>query len=125
MYNSLVKSLLKDPGIAKELENAALARQAGLEGKSRVCARRAAGLAILSYYRISGVEIETKNILATINHFVTNKSVPLQLTHIASYFIEQVNPKYQLSSQVDLLEEVTLLCNGLDQLLLEWRENGN
>ena len=40
--------------ISHELRNAQLARQRGNEGMARVCARRAAGMAVSNYFREAG-----------------------------------------------------------------------
>lgn len=117
-----MSKLLQYPKIKTEIEKAVLSKKEGFEGRSRVCSRRAAGFAIISFYKELNFDIQTHNILAAIVLFQKDEKIPLQLRSKASFFLEQVNPEQDLPSQVDLIKEAFALCKGLDQLITDRRK---
>jgi hypothetical protein len=50
-----------DQQIENEIQNATLARKRGNEGQARVCARRAAGIAVRKYYERMNIPITNKS----------------------------------------------------------------
>ena len=102
----------------KELEAAKLARQQGNEGRARVCARRAVGWAIQTYYQQKNIKLETPSALDHIQHLHNNSKTSPELKKQLSYFLERVQytrsgERPSLRSETDLIYEaekiITLL----------------
>lgn len=91
----------------EELNNAFRAREAGLEGKARVCARRAAGKAFLA----SGLS-ETPT-LAGIKQALAAYHLPEDITSICLNLMRSVDQQHNLNIGSDLLEDVIFLIGKL------------
>lgn len=114
----------KNPQINIEIENAIDAKNAGFQGRSRVSARRAAGMAILDFYDAIGKDIQTTNLFLAIEEFVSDESIPQNLTQSAACFLEKVNSDFKINSNQDLIEQAINLCVSLDQTLSHWSKDG-
>ena len=123
-YNSNMSSPSKNPQINIEIENAIDAKNAGFQGRSRVSARRAAGMAILDFYDAIGKDIQTTNLFLAIEEFVSDESIPQNLTQSAACFLEKVNSDFKINSNQDLIEQAINLCIFLDQTLSHWSKDG-
>ncbi|HTX92322.1 MAG TPA: hypothetical protein VMC09_14015 [Anaerolineales bacterium] len=96
-----------------ELENAGRARLAGNEGKARVCARRAAGLAARDFLarravRVNGSAYEVLKILAEFSGLAP------ALQTAATRLTMRVSEEFSLPTDVDLIAEARKLIGGLD-----------
>jgi len=106
-----------DERVLKEMEAAQTAREEGLEGRARVCARRAAGWALQS--RLGEASAAGANALETLREAQDfdwlnseAKSAVLRLT-------ERVDANYQLSEGTDLLADAWLViqaCSGRTEM---------
>lgn len=102
-----------------ELQHAREARTSGFEGRSRVCARRAAGLAIKEYL------IQKHNIFLSSSLFdlITDQSLrehlPPQLSDPLDRLSLKVNEEFQLPAGVDLLSDAKLVITLLETKLEE------
>jgi HEPN domain-containing protein len=96
-----------------EFERAEAARVSGNEGQARVCARRAAGVAIREYYARRGQIIRTPSAYDLLQMLVDEAQLPLELKQAAAYLILRVNEEFKLPVDVDLLNEARKLCDGL------------
>ncbi len=107
--------------IRAEMEMAYGARAAGNEGRARVCARRAAGLAARDYLNLHGIILDNAGqnrlrsgsayeaLLALINL----PGIPIELKKAAENLTMRVTPKFQLPEGIDLIEEAQKLIGGL------------
>ena len=97
-----------------ELQHAQDARASGFEGRARVCARRAAGLAIREYL------IEKHNISRSISLFdlIVDQRVrdllPPQLSDCLDRLSLRVNEQFQLSTGVDLISDAKLVITLME-----------
>ena len=96
-----------------EFERAQTARENGNEGQARVCARRAAGIAIREYYARRGQTIRTPSAYDLL-HLVTEEThLPRELKQAAAYLTLRVTEEFKLPVEVDLIDEARKLCDGL------------
>lgn len=91
----------------EELNNAFKAREAGFEGKARVCARRAAGKVFLA----SG--LSSTPTLAGIRQALTAHKLPEDVTSICANLMLSVDQNHNLNIGSDLLEDVKYLIHKL------------
>lgn len=97
-----------------EMETGYSARASGLEGKSRVCARRALGIIIAEYFTRLGLPSPGPSIQERISALKNLETLPIQNQEIIDHFVIKVDEEYNLPIDVDLLAETTWLA---DQLL--------
>jgi hypothetical protein len=106
--------------VRDELERGFFARTAGNEGKARVCARRAAGVALREYLRLSGAYENVSgpgsayDLLGAVQRI---EKIPLSVKEAARKLLLTVNEDHNLPIQVDLLEEARGLVDELEKLL--------
>ncbi len=107
------KSSNRDPDsvmwrtVDMELDNAFTARNAGNEGKARVCARRAAGKAFVAAGMCSSPT------LAGIREALSTHDLSPEIIQICGNLVKTVNESYNLDSGIDLLKDVSRLITLL------------
>lgn len=101
------------PQIQQEFKRAAIARLHGKEGQARVCARRAAGLAIREYYARRGQTFPTSSSYELLTLLQDDPRISPDLKLAAAHLTLRVNEEFRLPVDVDLLEETRKLCEGL------------
>ncbi len=101
--------------IEGELEQARAARSAGLEGRSRVCARRSATLAIQSYLDYHHFSPPGRSALDLLNYLVAIPNIPKQARNAAQKLRMRVNEDYRLPDDMDLIDEARKLITLLDK----------
>ncbi len=99
--------------INAEFERAKQARARGNEGQARVCARRAAGIAIREYFVQHGETIQTPSAYDLLNMLVEEASLPDDLRQIAAHLTLRVDEKFKLPVGIDLIIEAKKLCERL------------
>jgi hypothetical protein len=95
--------------IDSELKRAEEARAAGNEGQARVCARRAAGLAIRAYYQQQGAANWGGDAWTQLNRLKNDAAVPDAIRAMAVRLTTQVNHNHQLPFEEDVLEDARAL----------------
>lgn len=85
-----------------ELARADQARQTGNEGMSRVCARRAAGIAIREYFTHHHIEITDPSAISLLTQLIQLESTPADIKSIIDSLLTRVTPDYRLPFPVDL-----------------------
>lgn len=96
-----------------ELEQAQRARAQGKEAQARVCARRAAGLAIKEYLLQKGIEPTLTSAYDLLHYIQTEALLPPDLKPIAEHLTLRVNEEFKLPVDADLIEEARTLCEWL------------
>lgn len=96
-----------------EFERAQAARFQGNEGQARVCARRAAGIAIREYYARHGQPVRTPSAYDLLRLLTEEAHLSPDLKQAAAYLTLRVTEEFKLPVDVDLLEEARKLCEGL------------
>lgn len=108
--------------IAEELARGAAARQDGLEGRARVCARRAAGAAIREYLELRGLQAPGSSVYDLLAYLQDLADIPGKIPakisrdvrRAAENFLARVNEDYTLPGDVDLLAEAAWLAEVLE-----------
>ncbi len=96
-----------------EFDRAAQARTKGNEGQARVCARRAAGIAIREYLTRQGTPPST---LSAVDLLTLLKDDPLlssDLKLIVDHLTLRVTEEFKLPVDADLVAEARKLCEEL------------
>ncbi len=96
-----------------EFDRAAAARARGNEGQARVCARRAAGIAIREYLTRRGRAVPSASAYDLLNLIKEDALLSPDLKQAAVYLTLRVTGKFQLPIEVDLVTEAVKLCRGL------------
>lgn len=99
--------------IQLEFEQAQRARATGNEGQARVCARRAAGIAIRDYLVRRGIRPPSRSAHDLLNLIKDEAHLPLDLKRIADHLTMRVTEEFKLPIEADLVAEAKLLCNWL------------
>jgi len=102
--------------IKAELEKAEQARARGNEGQARVCARRAAGLAIREYLTRKGINSTGRSSIGLLDSFQHDPLLPPNLKLIAHHLTLRVTEEHKLPVDADLIAESRVFC---DELLKE------
>jgi HEPN domain-containing protein len=97
----------------KELQLAAEARAHGNEGRARVCARRAAGVALREYFLRHSAPGRTSSALDLLQAFLDVPGIPGEAQRAAEALTLRVNEKFELPANVDLIEAARTLCKSL------------
>ncbi len=100
--------------IAAELVSGAAARQAGLDGRARVCARRAAGAAIREYLDLHGIEPPGPSAYDLLVYLQNSSRVPADARQAAGRLLERVDEDFSLPAGEDLLTEAGRLAEALE-----------
>ncbi len=101
----------------KEFTMAQAARDAENEGKARVCARRAAGIAIREYLSRQGMKPPSTSAYDLLKVLGEMDETPAEIRQASAYLRLRVTEEFRLPVDVDLVAEAKNLCASL---LPEW-----
>ncbi len=99
--------------IQLEFERAAEARANGNEGQARVCARRAAGIAIREYFTRRGIRVLSTSAYDLLNLLKVEPHLSPDLKLIADHLTLRVTEEFKLPVDADLVAEAKKLCEEL------------
>ncbi|MCC6569238.1 MAG: hypothetical protein IT315_08375 [Anaerolineales bacterium] len=99
--------------IDKEITRAQQARQRGNEGQARVCARRAAGIAVREHLKRKGVPSSSPSAIDLLNLIKDDPILSPELKLIAGHLTLRVNEEFKLPVKVDLIAEAKVFCEEL------------
>ena len=102
--------------IEAELEKAEQARARGNEGQARVCARRAAGIAIREYLTRLGLRPPSASAYDLLNLLKEDPSLSPHLKKIANHLTFRVTEEFKLPVDVDLIAEARTFCEELNKI---------
>ncbi len=91
--------------IQKELEMANASRQTGNEGRARVCARRAAGIAAGEYFHAHELPNPGPSAYDRLKILATTPEVDPHFQEIAQHLVLRVSETHQLPAQIDLIAD--------------------
>ena len=100
--------------IEEELNRGAEARQAGLEGRARVCARRAAGAAIREYLDLRGIPAPGPSAYDLLIYLRDMPDTPGEARRAAPALVERGDQSFALPDGVDLHAEAPLLVRSVE-----------
>jgi len=101
------------PEIINELEKARTARATGNEGKTRVCARRAAGIAARDFLIRHGVRVVRSSAYVALQELAAFPGLAPDLKQAATNLTLRVNVEFSLPDYIDLIAEARKLIGGL------------
>jgi len=99
--------------IQAEFEKARQARAQRNEGQARVCARRAAGIAIREYLSRRGIRPPSTSAYDLLNLIKDDPLLSPDLKSIANHLTVRVTEEFKLPVDVDLVAEAKQFCNTL------------
>lgn len=99
--------------IKVEFEKADQARARGNEGQARVCARRAAGIAIREYLMRQGIRPPSISAYDLLNLLKEDPQLSPNLRRIAGHLTLRVNEEFKLPVNADLIAEARDFCEEL------------
>jgi len=99
--------------IQREFDIAAQARARGNEGQARVCARRAAGIAIREYLTRQQIRPPSTSAVDLLNHLKDDPHLSPDLKLIVDHLTLRVTEEFKLPVDVDLVVEAKTLCEEL------------
>lgn len=99
--------------INNELEKAAQSRARGNEGQARVCARRAAGIAIREYLARQGIRPPSTSAYDLLNLLKDDPHLSPDLKQIVDHLTLRVTEEFKLPVNADLVVEARSFCEEL------------
>jgi hypothetical protein len=96
-----------------ELENAERSRLAGNEGRARVCARRAAGIAARDFLTRHEVRTRSSSAYAALQELAAFHGLAPDLQSAAGRLTTRLTEKFTLPIDADLIAEARKLIGGL------------
>jgi hypothetical protein len=96
-----------------EFDRARAARAHGNEGRARVCARRAAGIAAREYLTRRGTPVHTPSAYDLLNQLTDDPLVPPELKSIIEHLTMRVTEEFRLPVEADLIAEARQFCRTL------------
>jgi HEPN domain-containing protein len=99
--------------IEAEFERAAQSRAKNNEGQARVCARRAAGIAIRDYLSRKGIRPPSTSAYDLLNLLKEDSHLPPDLKLVADHLTLRVTEEFKLPVEADLVAEARQLCDWL------------
>ncbi len=109
MFSPKVKDAIK-----LEIRYAISARENGLEGRARVCARRSAGYAIRAYLEERGIGTPDTSTLALIRQLDNLTGISPEVKKVTEHLLMHVNEEFNLPVDADLIAETTWLATYLE-----------
>ncbi len=100
----------------RELQAAEDARLAGNEGRARVCARRAAGMAARVFLSRRGVRMHSESAYDLLKQLAQIPGLSPDLRQAAVHLTLRVTESFTLPVDVDLIAEARKLCEELEKL---------
>jgi hypothetical protein len=97
----------------KEIQMAQAARARGNEGQARVCARRAAGVAVREYFQRSGLPLRNSSAYDVLQQVINLSGLTDRTRQAAEALITRVTENFNLPIEADLLLEARILAENL------------
>jgi hypothetical protein len=111
--------------IQAELDQAEGARAQGLEGRARVSARRAAGLAIQAYLEQMGGPLSRISAYDLIKLLGSQPDLSQEILQVTEHLTARVDGGFNLPFQADLIEETRWLISQLELLAENKKPQGD
>jgi len=99
--------------INAEFERAEQVRARNNEGQARVCARRAAGIAIREYLTRKGIRPPSTSAVDLLNLLKDDPLLSPELELIVDHLTLRVTEEFKLPVDADLVAEARVLCDEL------------
>ncbi len=99
--------------ITAELEDAERARKAGREGRARVCARRAAGMAARDFLTRHGISLRDASAYAALQALLVFPGLQEDLRPAVQHLTMRLTEEFALPMEADLIADARKLIGGL------------
>ena len=99
--------------IEAELQNAVRARLAGNEGRARVCARRAAGIAARDFLARHALRLQDRSAYTALLALAEFPDLAPDLQAAAFHLVTRVTEEFTLPLDADLIADARKLIGGL------------
>lgn len=99
--------------LESEFASAQAARARGNEGQARVCARRAAGIAIREYLARRGQPQRKRSAYDLLNTMKSDPATPPDLQPLLEHLTLRVTEEFRLPVEADLVADARALCRAL------------
>jgi hypothetical protein len=97
--------------VERELDDARAARERGNEGRARVCARRAAGIAVRAYFDRTGAHLSHTSAIDLLRAFEAEPGLDADLRQAVQHLTVRVDEQFTLPAGVDLIWEAKRVCD--------------
>jgi hypothetical protein len=104
----------RKPQIKEELLLAKQSRLEGNEGRARVCARRAAGAAVMVFLGKNGITQKPENAIQSLFIFGQLGGLPPQVQKAVDSLVQRVNQDHKLPPGVDLIHEAGIVIQYIE-----------
>jgi hypothetical protein len=102
------------PDMESELQNAERARLAGNEGRARVCARRAAGIAARNFLARHALRLRDHSAYTALQVLAEYPGLAPDLRIATRHLVTRVTEEFTLPVDADLIDDARKLIGGLD-----------
>jgi hypothetical protein len=99
--------------VEAEIADAQMSRSGGNEGRARVCARRAAGLAISTYYEKCLDQSPPASAYVLLQWYSEQEEISKDLREAARRLTVRVTPEYELPHDEDPIEDAKSLVQHI------------
>src|SRR5512146_3285000 len=99
--------------VEAELARGAASRARGNEGRARVCARRAAGLAIREFLTRHSGEVRSLSAVDLLQQLRQSPGLPPDWMPLIDHLMLRVDEEFRLPAEVDLLADARKLADDL------------
>jgi len=99
--------------IKAELENAERARLAGNEGRARVCARRAAGIAARNFLALHALRLRDRSAYTALQALAEFPGLDPYLRIATLHLVTRLTDEFTLPVDADLIADARKLIGGL------------
>ena len=99
--------------IETELAQAEVARSSGLEGRARVNARRAAGMAVRAFLQARGDGTGSGSAVDLLQALRDQPDTPGDIRQVLEHLLARVNQDFELPVSIDLIGETRWLVQSL------------
>lgn len=102
--------------IKEELLLAKQSRSEGNEGRARVCARRAAGAAVMDFLGNKKITQKPENAIQSLLIFGQMEDLPARVYNAIDSLVQRVNQDHNLPPEVDLIHEAGIIIEYIETL---------
>lgn len=103
----------------RELLKSRKAAEDKLAGRSRVAARRAAGIALAEYNRLEQFTRETDNYYDLLQSLLKHPGVPQNIQQATQRLCQRVDEQYNLPVDFNLIDDAETLVKFVDRQIIE------
>lgn len=102
--------------IEKEFRDARDARQRGIEGRARVCARRAAGFAVAWLCQSRGLQVRESDSMNLLKGMQEDASLTQDVREASKRLTARIRPDFTYASPTDPLDDARIIVDYVKQL---------